>query len=294
MTTSRSQGTQLQETQYVLWVVLTLNLLIAVSKLSYGWLTASLGMQGDGFHSLFDGVSNVIGLAGLSLAYKPPDEDHPYGHKKFEVLAAAGIGCMLIGTCLYLLWNSMSALKHGHSPQVTELSFAVMGTTMVVNLGVTRWEQKKGKDLNSHILIADSYHTASDVLTSFSVLISLFAIQFGYPIFDPLVTIFVAFIIAWTAIKVFKDVTHTLVDTVRLDPDAIYSVVLGIPGILNCHAIRTRGVSSHVFVDLSIHVQSHLSIQSAHQVAHDVEGAIKNNFPNVEDVVVHIEPEGHT
>ena len=285
--------TRLQEIRWVLWCVLGLNVLVALAKLSYGLMTASLGMQADGFHSLFDGVSNVIGLAGLWLAYKPPDDDHPYGHKKFEVLAAAGIGGMLIGTCMYLLWKSIHALEQDAPPQVTGFSFGVMITTMIINLGVTRWEQRKGKELHSEILIADSYHTASDVLTSFSVLMGLLAIRLGYPIFDPLVAMFVAVVIAWTAIKVLKEVTHSLVDKVRLDPDMVRSVVMDIPCILDCHEIRTRGVSGHVFVDLSIHVQSHLSIQLAHQLAHDVEKAMKKQFKNVEDVIVHVEPEGH-
>ncbi|WP_447971468.1 cation diffusion facilitator family transporter [Nitrospira sp. M1] len=294
MSRTSSQTSRLQAVQFVLWVILILNLLVALAKLSYGLITASLGMQADGFHSLFDGVSNVIGLTGLWLASKPPDEDHPYGHKKFEVLATAGIGGMLMGTCIYLLWNSIHALQQDASPQVTELSFGVMSTTMIINLGVTRWEQQRGKELKSEILIADSYHTASDVLISFSVLIGLVAIRLGYPMVDPLVAIFVAVIIAWTAIKVFKEATDSLVDKVRLDPDRVYTVVMKIPGILDCHKIRTRGLSSHIFVDLSIHVQPDLSIQLAHELANEVESTIKKQFQNVEDVIVHVEPEGHT
>ncbi|GJL61538.1 MAG: cation transporter [Nitrospirales bacterium] len=294
MSKTHSPISRLQEIRFVLWSILILNLFVALAKLSYGLITGSLGMQADGFHSLFDGVSNVIGLTGLWLASNPPDKDHPYGHKKFEVLAAAGIGGMLLGTCLYLLWKSIHALEQEATPQVTGLSFGVMITTMLINLGVTRWEQRKGKELHSEILIADSYHTASDVLTSFSVLIGLLAIRLGYPIVDPLVAMFVAVVIAWTAIKVLKEVTDSLVDKVRLDPDRVHSVVMEIPGILDCHEIRTRGLSSHVFVDLSIHVQPHISIQLAHQLAHDAEDAMKKHFPNVEDVIVHVEPEGHT
>ncbi|MGB0909472.1 MAG: cation diffusion facilitator family transporter [Nitrospirales bacterium] len=293
MTISRSQETQFQEIGYVLWVVLALNLLVAVSKLSYGLLTASLGMQSDGFHSLFDGISNVIGLVGLWVASKPPDDDHPYGHKKFEVLAAGGIGGMLASTCAYLLWKSLHALEQDVVPQVTNLSFGVMIITMLINLAVTRWEQQKGKEFHSDILIADSYHTASDVLTSFAVIVGLLAIQLGYPMFDPLVAIFVAVVLAWTAIKVLKDVTDALVDKVRVDPNAIYAVVTDVPGILDCHEIRTRGISNYVFIDLSIHVQPHLAIQSVHQLAHEVERAITKQFEQVQDVVVHVEPDGH-
>ncbi|GJL55480.1 MAG: cation transporter [Nitrospirales bacterium] len=294
MANTQSTASRLQEIQYVLRSVLILNLFVALTKLSYGVITASLGMQADGFHSLFDGISNVIGLTGLWLASQPPDDNHPYGHKKFEVLAAAGIGGMLISTCMYLLWKSIHTLGQEPSPQVTELSFGVMIITIVVNLGVTRWEQKKGNELQSEILLADSYHTASDMLTSVSVLIGLVAIKLGYPMFDPLVALFVAIVIAWTASKIFKEVIRSLTDEVRLDIESVRAAVLAIPGILGCHDIRTRGLASHVFVDLSIHVQPRMSVEEGHVMAHQVEETIKKRFNGVEDIIVHVEPEGHT
>ena len=293
MTESHSSTRRLHEVQRVLWAVLALNVFVALAKLGYGLFTKSLGMQADGFHSLFDGVSNVVGITGLWLASQPPDTNHPYGHKKFETLAAAGIGVMLLATCLYLLWRTAHVFNTGDIPQVTGISFGVMGVTMAINFGVTKWERRKGKELKSDILIADSYHTASDMFTSLSVLVGLLAIRLGYPILDPLVAILVALVIAWTAITVFKEVIRSLADGIQLDPEAVRSVVLGTPGILDCHAIRTRGVASHIFVDLSIHVQPHVSIEAAHQLAHQVEDALRAQFSGVEDVIVHLEPEGH-
>ena len=120
--------------------------------------TGSLGMQADGFHSLFDGVSNVIGLVGLWWASEPPDEHHPYGHKKFETLAAAGIGGMLIATCYYLVTETFESWGGTRQPTVTSLSFIVMLVTMTINFGVMRWEQQKGRQLGSEILLADSLH----------------------------------------------------------------------------------------------------------------------------------------
>ena len=284
---------RMKEIRQILWSVLVLNIAVACAKLGYGIITKSLGMQADGFHSFFDGVSNVIGLVGLWIAAKPADADHPYGHKKFETMAAAGIGGMLIGTCLYVFLKSIQAFQHDASPQVTGLSFGVMTFTMIVNVGVAIWERRKGKELQSEILRADSYHTASDVLTSFSVLISLLAIKSGYPVIDPLVAMFIAIVIGWTAFQVIKEVTHSLLDKVRIDPEVIRGVVLKIPNVVDCHTIRTRGTSDHVFVDLSIHVDSNHSLEIAHQLAHEVEKTIKKHFTNVEDVLVHLEPEGH-
>lgn len=282
-----------QEIKYILKVVLFLNLIVALAKLGWGIWSQSLGMQADGFHSLFDGVSNVIGLIGISIAAQPPDRLHPYGHKKFETLASAGIAVMLIGTCAYVGWRGIQGLTGTIEPQVTGISYGVMFVTMIINAGVTKWEQRMGKELKSEVLIADSYHTASDLLVSFSVLASLIAVQLGYPLVDPIIALIIAGVIAWTAITIIREVTHSLSDQIRLDPKEIQQVVLTVTGVLECHDIRTRGLAHHIFVDLSIHVEKGLPIEHAHEIAHEVETHLKSNFEGIEDVVVHLEPDGH-
>ncbi|MDR4493890.1 MAG: cation diffusion facilitator family transporter [Nitrospirales bacterium] len=284
---------RLSEVRKILWWVLMLNAFVAAAKWGYGVLTQSIGMQADGLHSFFDGASNVVGLIGLWLAAPPPDTQHPYGHKKFESLAAASIGGVLVLTCFYLLWKAYRSWTMDLHPQVTTISFVVMMVTMVVNIAVTRWERQKGTELKSDILTADSYHTASDVLTSLSVLAGLIAVQAGYPSVDSLVAVLIAGVIAWTAYMVFTDVLQSLTDAVRLDPQDILQIVMTIPGILDCHDIRTRGLAHHVFVDLSIHVDPAWSVEQAHSLASTVEERLIAHFEAVEDVIVHIEPEGH-
>ena len=276
----------------LLWVLL-LNVSVAAAKWLYGVVTRSLGMQADGLHSLFDGLSNVVGLFGLWLASPQPDSEHPYGHKKFETLAAGAIGGFLSMTCLYLLWKAYRSWTMDLHPQVTTISFMVMLVTMSINIFVTKWERKRGQELKSNILLADSYHTASDVLTSLSVLAGLIAIQAGYPFIDPLVAVIIAGVIAWTAFIVLKDVLSSLTDRIQLDPQEIREAVMTIPGTLHCHEIRTRGLANHVFVDLSIHVDPTWSVEQAHVLSNEVEAHLLTHFDSIEDVVVHIEPEGH-
>ena len=281
-----------KDVRFVLWAVLALNLLVAGAKLLYGVMTGSLGMQADGFHSLFDGVSNVVGLAGLWLAAFPPDADHPYGHKKYETLAAASIGAMLVMTCLYLLWSGYRHWLGVVRPQVTTVSFAVMVGTMLINIGVMQWERRRGEQLRSEILTADSRHTGSDILTSFSVLVGLAAVQMGYPLMDPLVAVAIAGVIAWTGIQVLWETAQSLTDVARLDPEAVRRVVLTNKEVLDCHEIRTRGLPDHIFVDLSVHVRATMSLTEAHDVAHQVEDSLKQQFEGVAEVIVHIEPDG--
>ena len=281
-----------KDVRFVLWTVLILNLLVAGAKLLYGMATGSLSMQADGFHSLFDGVSNIVGLIGLWLAAFPPDADHPYGHKKYETLAAASIGAMLVMTCLYLLWNSYQHWLGAVRPQVTAASFGVMVGTMLINFGVMRWERRRGEQLRSEILVADSRHTGSDILTSFSVLAGLAAVQVGYPLMDPLVAVAIAGVIAWTGIQVLWETSQSLTDVARLDPETVRRVVLANKHVLDCHEIRTRGLPDHIFVDLSVHVSSAMTVAEAHDVAHEVEDEVKRRFEGVAEVIVHVEPDG--
>ncbi|HBP86371.1 MAG TPA: cation transporter, partial [Nitrospiraceae bacterium] len=226
---------RLREIRRVLWWILILNLTVAAAKWGYGVVTHSVGMQADGLHSAFDGLSNVIGLIGLWLTAPPPDANHPYGHKKFEALATGSIGGFLVLTCVYLLWKAYQSWAFDVHPQVTGISFFIMIGTMGVNIFVTRWERRKGTELKSDILTADSYHTASDVLTSCSVLAGLLAVKAGYAFVDPLVAVLIAGVIAWTAFIVFKDVLSSLTDAVRLDPREVQTAVMSITGVLHCH-----------------------------------------------------------
>jgi cation diffusion facilitator family transporter len=284
---------RLLEIRRILWWILLLNLGVAAAKWTYGMMTHSLSMQADGLHSSFDGLSNVIGLIGLWLTTPPPDANHPYGHKKFEALTAGSIGGFLVLTCLYLLWKAYQSWTLDLHPEVTVISFFIMIVTMGINIFVTRWERRKGTELKSDILTADSYHTASDVLTSSSVLVGLLAVQAGYAFIDPLVAILIAGVIAWTAFVVLQDVLLSLTDAIRLDPEEVRTAVMSISGVLDCHDIRTRGLAHHVFMDLSIHVDPTLSVEKAHTLATRIEELLIAHFESLEDVVVHIEPEGH-
>lgn len=288
-----SEDTAGQETRLILWVILGLNWAVAAAKLIYGWMTGSISMQADGIHSSFDGMSNVIGLIGLWVAAHPPDAGHPYGHKKYETFAAAAIGLLLFGTCLYILRNSYLHWREGVVPEVTAVSFAIMLGTMAVNWGVMTWERRRGEALQSEILVADSLHTASDILSSFSVLIGLAAVAAGYPILDPIAGVVIAGFIGHTGVLVLKEASQSLADRARIDAEAIRRVALMVDGVRCCDNIRTRGMARHVFMDLCIHVDPAMAIARAHTLAHHVEDRLKEAFPGVAEVVVHVEPEDH-
>ncbi|MDD5435639.1 MAG: cation diffusion facilitator family transporter [Nitrospira sp.] len=275
----------------VLVYTLFLYVVVAVAKLFYGNYTHSLSMTADGYHSLFDGTSNIVGLVGIWLAYHPPDKSHPYGHKKYETLASLVISVFLFLACYGVLKDAYLRFRLHTVPEVKIFSFVVMLVTIGINLYVMMFENKKGKELRSDILIADSLHTKSDIFASISVLVSLAAVYAGIPIIDPIAAFVIALLIGRTGYEILYEATKVLSDYSRINPSAIRKVALGVNGVNECHDIRTRGSATDVYVDLRLHVPSDLKIEDAHDLAHKVEDRIKEEFTTVTEVVVHVEPE---
>jgi cation diffusion facilitator family transporter len=279
------------EVRKVLVITLLLNCCVAAAKILYGYLTSSVAMMSDGFHSFFDGISNIVGLIGTWIAFHPPDENHPYGHRKYETLFTIIIAAMIFVTCFEILKRVYLFFIDGYKTTVTWASFVVMLTTIGVNIFVTLYESKKGKQLGSSFLIADAKHTKSDIFASIAVIISLFFAKMGYYLADPIVGIVITFFIARIGYEILKDASDVLVDAVCLDTAAIKFVVNSIEGVKGCHDIRTRGSTNCTYLDLHCLVGSDLPIEKAHEIADKIENEIKKEFPSVVDIVVHIEPD---
>ena len=274
----------------ILIIILLLNLFVAISKIAYGLISSTLSMQADGYHSLFDGVSNIIGIIGIQIASKPPDKNHPYGHQKYETMASIAIATLLLFVGFEILQSSIDRFTTGAQPDVTSMSFIVMVTTIGINLLVTTYEHRKGVQLNSEILIADSMHTKSDIYVSLSVILGLIAAKAGYPIIDPLIALVIAIVIVRAGILIIRQSSYTLCDVSRIDDEAICCIVEAMEGVIECHRIRTRGGANDIHIDLHVKVHPDMHTDKAHALAHDVEKQLKDNFDGVTDVVVHIEP----
>jgi len=279
-----------QEVARVLTRVLLLNLAVAGTKLALGYATGAVSIVSDGFHSLTDSASNIIGLVGLRASRKPPDADHPYGHRKFETLAAGGIFVFLVLAVLEIGRTALNRLASPAPPQVTWLSFAILLATLAVNVAVVRYESREGRRLKSELLLADAMHTRTDVFATIGVLVSLGAVRLGYPILDPIGGIAIAILIARTSYEIARDTTGILSDRVVMDEDDIRRVVMGVPGVLGCHHIRTRGPLDHVFLDAHVWFAAESPLRDAHQLSHVVKDRLMEQFPQIADAIIHIEP----
>jgi len=275
----------------ILAVVLLLNWAVAFAKIIYGYFSRCGSMTADGFHSLSDGASNIIGLIGIHFACRPTDKDHPYGHKKYETFFSLAIAGMLFVLAFNLAKEGIERIYNPVIPKIDAVSFVIMILTTAVNFLVMRYELKIGTTLKSDILVSDSMHTKADIFTSFSVIISLLVIRMGYPIIDPLVTILISLFIAHAGYDIVKHSSAVLCDTAAiLDDKKITEIVLGVRGVKTCHKIRTRGREDDIHIDLHVQVEPDMHMDTAHKISFRIEEAIKKGIPGVTDVVVHMEP----
>jgi len=277
----------------ILIIIFVLNVSVALVKGAYGLLTNSLSMTADGLHSLFDSVSNIIGLLGLALASKPPDREHPYGHSKFETFASLGIAVLLFASCFQVIEATINRFLNPAVPEISSLSFAIMGVTLAVNVGVSAYEYILGKRLKSSILVADSMHTRSDIFASLGVILGFVAVRMGYPLADPFIALLITGLIVLTGLEIMKESSKILLDKALIEESVIRKLAESVDGVCNCHRVRTHGSPGEMYVDLHIGVDSTLSVEEAHKVGEEVEEKIKSSIQGIHDVVVHMEPKDY-
>jgi len=276
----------------VLWITLFCNICVSGAKIAYGYLSHSVSITADGFHSMFDGVSNIVGFIGIYFASHPPDEEHPYGHRKIETLFTIFIGVMMSLACFEIFKQVYESIKSEPKVSVTTESFVIMITTLGVNIFVTTYEKRRGKKLNSEFLIADAQHTKSDIYATTGVIAGLILMKLGFTRADTIVGAIVGLLVARAGIGILKEAADVLADRRQVDTQQIKEIVCGIENVVECHRVRTRGTNSQIFIDLHVTVKPDISVSDGHKIAHIAEERIKGNIKAVVDVVVHIEPKG--
>ena len=277
----------------VLWVTLALNWSVSLAKILFDFMTQCMVIVADGVHSFSDGASNIVGLVAIKISSNPADEDHPYGHEKYETLASIGIAFFLFLVSFEIARKAISSFFHSTTPEVNAASFILMGVTLLVNLFVVWYERKKGRELNSEFLISDSCHTLSDLFVTLAVIVALVGIQFHIPHLDSIFSLGISGMVLFVAFGILKDGSDILADKAVLNTQEIESIVRLVPGVMDCHEIRTRGKTHKIYVDLHVLVSPEMSVRDSHHLANQVEYEIKKRIQGVQDVIVHIEPVTH-
>jgi cation diffusion facilitator family transporter len=280
-----------QAVRRVLWVTLVLNLLVAVSKIILGALTGALSIAADGFHSLTDGAGNVVALIANWFASQPPDADHPYGHRRYETLAALFIGGLLLLTTWEVLQGALARLNEPVMPTIDALTFAVMLGTLMVNLIVTTYEHREGKRLRSEILLADARHTRADVWVTLSVLSSLIVVQLtGWAWLDAVMALGVVLLIGRTGWQIVSETGRILVDTAPYESDALRDIVGDVPYVQDVVRARSRGTTDDAHIDIDVQVEPTMTTAQSDAIASVIRHRLHDSLSGVSEIEVHFVP----
>lgn len=275
----------------ILIVVLLANLIVAGTKLFIGLRIGSLAVLGDSAHSGFDSLNNVIALFAIRLAAAPADEEHPYGHAKFETLGALAVVSFLSITAFELVSSGISRLVSNAPPISVNLPmFVLLVATLAVNALVAAIEAWYSRRLDSELLAADARHTAADVWVTVAVLVGLGLVSLGWYEADAWLAIAVAAVIAFSGFRVLQTTVPVLVDHRAIEAARIVRLVEKKEGILAVRDVRSRGrLGIHAHAELTVVVEGDLSVVEAHVIADEVERELTADG-RFASVVVHVEP----
>jgi cation diffusion facilitator family transporter len=285
-----ARANRYRDIRRVLVLTMVANVLVAIAKLIVGLLTGSLAMIADGVHSSLDATSNVIGLASTIIAARPPDADHPYGHRRFETLASMMIGGLLLLTAWEIVKSSVSRLVESSTPQITAINFIVMIFTLAGNLTVSTYERWEGKRLKSEFLLADAEHTRSDVLASAIVLISLVATSLGLAWIDAVAALIVVGLIGLAAWRIVRRSADILVDRAALDPAAVSAVAREVAGVREVPRVRSRGPTDDIHLDLDVYIAAPTTAEHSAAIAEEIRARLRERFDGLSDILVHFLP----
>jgi cation diffusion facilitator family transporter len=282
----------------VLGITLVLNLVVMLLKAVVGFITGSLSLQADALHSVTDSANNVLGLVANNFSSPIPDREHPYGHHKFEALGALGIATFLGIACFEILQGAIERVfsSQDNSVVVSSRELWLLVLVLVINIFVAFYERRVGKKINSQILIADAKHTMSDIWVTLLVIAGLIGVwqaaNWNLPQLqwlDIILAFPVAILVFRSGWEVLQDNLPWLVDEIAIAPEAIYQIVMEVPGVINCHDIASRGVvGKQVFVEMHLIVDAE-DVRVAHDITEEVEMRLRAKYQPIR-IVIHVEP----
>ncbi|MEM7501293.1 MAG: cation diffusion facilitator family transporter [Pseudomonadota bacterium] len=264
------------------------NLVILVLKIVVGVATGSMAILADAVHSLTDVANNAIALLVMRASNQPADREHPYGHKKFEILAVFVLAVLLATVALEIAVRALS--RSAEQPDVSAWALAVMIGVLVINVALALWQRYWARRLDSPILRADASHTLSDVLTTIVVIIGWQLSARGLPWLDTACALGVSLIILYLAFGLFRNAVPVLVDAVAIEPEALSSSVSQVRGVRDVRRVRSRWIGTDRSVDIVVAVSPTLTTLQSHAIADEIERALAAEF-GVRDVTVHVEPD---
>ena len=278
-------------------VSIGINVVLSVFKVGAGILAHSGAMISDGVHTASDVFSTFIVMAGITMASRKSDREHPYGHERMECVAALLLSAVLFATGIAIGVSAVESIGSGQEkiravPGVLALGAAVI--SIVVKEWMFWYTRAAARKLKSGALMADAWYHRSDALSSVGAFIGILGARMGMPVMDPLASFIICIFIVKAALDVFRDSMDKMVDK-ACDEETVKDierVVLDIRGVECVVSMKTRLFGSRIYVDLEIEADKSLMLEQAFAIAKEVHDSIEKRFPQVKHCSVQVNPEG--
>ena len=271
------------------------NVILSGFKLFAGIYAHSSAMISDSVHSLSDVLSTIIVMIGVKLANQKPDKEHPYGHERFECVAAIILAVILFVTGAGIGWVGMEKVLAGNYGELAipgMLALAAAIISIVVKEGMYWYTRNAAKKINSSVLMADAWHHRSDALSSIGSFVGIYGARLGFPVLDPAASIVICLFILKAAFDIFRDAVGKMTDKAVDEKIEIKmrEVILSEESVIGIDLLNTRLFGDKIYVDLEISVDGTKPLNEAHNIAQRVHDIIESEFPKVKHCTVHINP----
>ena len=267
------------------------NLILSIIKFAGGIIGHSAAMIADATHSVSDLLTDMIVLIMFKVGQKPKDEDHPYGHGKAETLGTTVVGFIIISVGIGLAYEAWEMIQSGISRIPEPLAAGTALISIFIKEWLFRYTRSVGEKSNNSLLLANAWHHRSDAISSIAALVGIIGAMLGFPALDPIAATMVAFMIMKVGYELtlggFRDLMDTALD--EKDTRNIQVAIDNISGVLKSHDLRTRKIGGEILMDVHIQVDSDLTVTEGHEVAERVRRQLIKNYPNTQDVLVHVD-----
>lgn len=289
------QRTREQQAIHVSVVTIVWNIILSAFKLFAGIFAHSAAMVSDAVHSASDVLSTVIVMIGVKVASKEPDKEHPYGHERYESVAALILAILLAATGAaigYKGWLNIISRDYENLMVPGVLALIAAIASIIIKEIMYWYTRFNAKKINSGALMADAWHHRSDALSSVGSLLGILGARMGYPVLDSVACLVISFFIIKVAFDIFMDSIRRMTDT-ACDDDLVNDIrelILKQQGVVKIDRMRTRLFGNRIYIDVDIGVLGTVSLYESHDVAKQVHDQIEERFPDVKHCMVHVNP----
>jgi cation diffusion facilitator family transporter len=274
------------------WVSVVVNLLLTIAQIAVGVVAKSQGLIADGIHSLSDLVADFVVLFASHHSKKDADEDHPYGHQRFETAASMVLGLLLLVVGLGMLWSAFHKLQAPETiATVHMVALWVAAGALIAKELLFRYMLAVAKRIKSSMLVANAWHARSDAASSLVVALGIIGNLAGYPILDPLAALIVGLMVTKMGWGFSWDALHDLMDRAvdEQEVQAIYQTLMETPGVGGVHDVRTRKMGDMIVVDAHIEVDASISVEQGHDIAVEARHRVLQRH-RVLNLMTHVDP----